>query len=1329
MFDVFYSGKKPNLFAHEQAVDTIEQAQRQSRTRFFWFVNYLSDYTGFDFLWEPVPWQADQRHAWLDQYQLDAGVYLIPKDGYTETNYHTDHQVHRLPDVDFWHIPEWIDPASINLRWAPNPTDPAYIYEFPVEWDWDRVGGPEYRIPGATERKYMDTFVARTQSDLKDWQVHDTVDPEDPVFHWHPNPFDPPMIYVFGNQWWPAEVRASVEYHVPGAVVKKYMDTIRTVRLPDKSRFTCLYPCEFDWSWEPDPGDPPYIYVWGNQWWPAEKMPTVEYRVSGATERKYMDQPATLLRNKTNWTVPNNVDPNSIDYSWTPDPGDPPYIYEFATQWQSNGGAVYTVPGATERKYVDIQHRRLHDYSCWITPDTVDAASIDYSWHPSNTEQSYIYEFATQWQPNGGAVYTVPGAVERKYVEIQHRRLPNQQAFTNLKGVQDFDYSWHPDNTELPYNYVFGNQHWPGTEMATVAYQMSDATQDKFVDTHVAVLENCALNWTVNEEIDRNAWDWSWVPNPKDPPYIYVWGNQWNPPEFKASVEYHVPGATERKYMDRRTTRLPQPHLFGHNLAVSKFDYSWEPNPFDPPMTYVFGNQWNSAVLEPTVVYNAGGTEIKYIDDIIATVAQDITSWELLDDIEQFDYSWRPNPTDPPYTYVFGNQWLTPEQRPALRYCVADATDIKYMDHPRAQRRGDPTRFVQHYPVAFDWSWEPDPGSPPYNYVFGNQYYSAEIMPTVEYHMSNATERKYMDIAAQLLPNHDRHWHTIVDCEWDYTWRPEPGSPPYIYVFGNQWWSAEKMPTVEYHMPGATERKYMSGPLATLPVDMSNWNIPKHIDLTDMDFSWVPDPGEPSYIYQFATQHQKTGGPQYRMPGATEFKYVDMMRAEVKKEAAPIFEIDHLDGAAGQIPDVVKKVRYFDNYRDTLIRLAKSLVGEYEHVWVCSSICDYSNFDFSWHPETWQSTMLHVFASDKEKFGDTFYMHVPTFAERAEKKALLEWYSVNYVPRRSVPRRPMPVIEHSEDSHVDVVKNTTWPGPLATFTTTDYVPGNMVTVPLWRKETKTVVPLSAGATSVVVPRVAVGDVRTQLYDYAYIDKTHRMLKDPLLDIVFISNGEKYAGFQEQHLHWAVEMEGLNCNRIHHSAGVNGRVAAYQAAARLSTTPWFFAVFAKLEVDPKFDWKWQPDRMQQPKHYIFHAYNPVNGLTYGHQAMIAYNKKMVLENAGAGLDFTLDQPHEVVPMLSGIANYNETPWMAWRTAFREVLKLKASLPDVENEYRLNMWLSNAGEVKNAEWSQWGAEDAVEYYDQVAGNFADLKKSYEWAWLSSYAFMRRNLEPDR
>jgi len=182
--------------------------------------------------------------------------------------------------------------------------------------------------------------------------------------------------------------------------------------------------------------------------------------------------------------------------------------------------------------------------------------------------------------------------------------------------------------------------------------------------------------------------------------------------------------------------------------------------------------------------------------------------------------------------------------------------------------------------------------------------------------------------------------------------------------------------------------------------------------------------------------------------------------------------------------------------------------------------------------------------------------------------------------------------------------------------------------------------------------------------------------------------------------------------------VKGRVAAYQAAAKVSSTPWFFAVFAKLKTDESFDWSWQPDCLQQPKHYIFHARNPINGLEYGHMAMIAYNRKLVLSNQAPGLDFTLDQLHEVVPILSGVANYADDEFMAWRSAFREVIKLKHSLeqqPDVETEYRLRSWLTK-GEGVKGKYSIQGAVDAVEYYEEVAGNFDKLKLSYDWAWLN-------------
>jgi hypothetical protein len=408
-----------------------------------------------------------------------------------------------------------------------------------------------------------------------------------------------------------------------------------------------------------------------------------------------------------------------------------------------------------------------------------------------------------------------------------------------------------------------------------------------------------------------------------------------------------------------------------------------------------------------------------------------------------------------------------------------------------------------------------------------------------------------------------------------------------------------------------------------------------------------------------------------------------------------------------------------------LRRLANGIPDQHEFVWICSSVCDYSSFDFSWHPEQWQAEMLHVFASDGEKFGDTFFMHVPSFRSRSETCQLLEWYDLNFVGT-TVPRRPLPVILHDLDTHVEAIKTMDWSGPLAVFST-DGTVTETPTVPLWRERTKTIVPLSAGASQVIVPKSAVPYIKTQAYDYPYIDRTQRhMCTDQILDIVFIDNGEPNADDNYDYLKWAAKR--AHQPNIHRSSGVNGRVAAYRAAAELSRTPWFFAVFAKLEVSSTFDWSWQPDRLQQPKHYIFHAFNPVNGLEYGHQAMIAYNKKLVLENSAPGLDFTLDQAHQVVPIVSGIANYHYSKWVAWRTAFREVIKLKHSLPDVENEYRLTRWLTALNNVENSEYSVWGAEDAVEYYDSVAGDFSELRKSYDWAWLATYALLKRNLVAD-
>jgi hypothetical protein len=489
------------------------------------------------------------------------------------------------------------------------------------------------------------------------------------------------------------------------------------------------------------------------------------------------------------------------------------------------------------------------------------------------------------------------------------------------------------------------------------------------------------------------------------------------------------------------------------------------------------------------------------------------------------------------------------------------------------------------------------------------------------------------------------------------------------------------------------------------------WIVDGANDYSGFDWLWEPSPWQADQAHVWSSQHQSNGGT-WLIP---RLGYTDINRDHdpvYRRRSVPRLHIQHRAGneSAG---DVV--TRYISDYLGTLRRALSKV--DWQYCWVTADVCDYTGFDFTWHPSEWQQEMLHVFASDEQKFGDTFYVHVPTFMEKSQNLALLEWFNtLHFVEDRTVPRLPVPVVYYDTDSVVPAIWAHDFKDPIVQFVRHDPI-DQPPTVNLWRQEVKSVTPLRAGAESVLVPREAKNFIHTQLYDYPVIDKIYVMSNSQRLDIVFISNGEYGAAH-----HWKILSKSVadQQNRLHRVDGVNGRVACYQAAARLSQTDWFFTVFAKLQVNDDFDWSWQPDRMQEAKHYIFHALNPVNGLVYGHQAMIAYNKRLVLSNTGSGLDFTLDQPHEVVPIISGTAYYDNDPWMTWRTAFREVLKLRHSLPDVENEYRLQEWLDK-GEGVNGPWSMCGARDAIQYYEQVSGDFDELKKSYEWAWLASYAVM--------
>jgi hypothetical protein len=614
-----------------------------------------------------------------------------------------------------------------------------------------------------------------------------------------------------------------------------------------------------------------------------------------------------------------------------------------------------------------------------------------------------------------------------------------------------------------------------------------------------------------------------------------------------------------------------------------------------------------------------------------------------------------------------------------------------------------------------DWHWQPPPWEKTHVHVFPSQWQrTGGIMLAHKKHAQLSQYHFRTEFTVRSLPDLTR-WHVPdnIDTEgFDFSWHPDFLDGDYEYRFPTQWQS-HGGPIYK----GTAGIKFCQTQQAISKVVMENWLIPDNIDVTDFDFSWHPDPFDPPYEYRFPTQWQREGGPVYKgtagikyctnqkvIAGSTQIFYLDFFNEESQTQFSQL----------KQKYPTIKNIRYVKDHLNVLNRIMQLATTEF--VWVISSICDYSNFDFSWHPDSSQKEMIHCFATEDLKRGDTFYINVQSFKTQIHSLEVLDWFNIiNYKNTQPVSRFKCPVVYYNSDDLVSEIKKHEFKHPYTLFLNRQDVINGFNFYPcLWSEKDRVIQSFTSSNACCLVPKDAKTYVKGQTYDYPYIGEKQKlqMIGEDPLDIIYISNGEP----DEEK--WYQHTCDSSQRPVKWIRGIDGRARAYKAAAEASSSKWFFTVFAKLEVVDNFPWHWQPDYFQEPKHYIFYAKNPINGLEYGHMGMIAYNKKLVLETQAYGLDFTLSKAHEVVPLLSGIARYNQNPWMTWRTAFREVVKLKHFVsiePNVDAEYRLKKWLTTAvGDF--AEWSRLGAGDAVEYYNKVNGSYEQLMFSFEWAWLN-------------
>lgn len=401
-------------------------------------------------------------------------------------------------------------------------------------------------------------------------------------------------------------------------------------------------------------------------------------------------------------------------------------------------------------------------------------------------------------------------------------------------------------------------------------------------------------------------------------------------------------------------------------------------------------------------------------------------------------------------------------------------------------------------------------------------------------------------------------------------------------------------------------------------------------------------------------------------------------------------------------------VPFVDNYLEILRSIVNDIRTDY--FWFFANFMDLQTVDLDYIPEQHEAKQIHVWYNTHPEGGtnkEGNVMLIPTkeFKKQMhELKYLRDYKDINYHPHDNLYqqiiaktafklRNPYEAYRsnpgfytflHNKDIHIDKVPN--------------FYPSFWDDVKMYTwGDTKDIM---------LVPKQE--DV-VQFYDIqrsVHYDLDYEVKQ---MDIVFISYDEPSA--EKRYLALKKRFP-----RAKWCKGIRGQTLAYMSAAMMSDTDYFFAVFPKNDVAEEFDFTFQPDRLRDPCHYIFDCYIPPIDLRYGWGAIILYNKELVLQTNKPDLDFTMSKAHHYVPILSAISNCNETPLLAYRSSFREVIKLLQMKPTVESKYRLKKWLT-LGKGENANWLQQGAIDGKEYYDQHKDDYSKLMLSYDYEWIKA------------
>jgi hypothetical protein len=212
-----------------------------------------------------------------------------------------------------------------------------------------------------------------------------------------------------------------------------------------------------------------------------------------------------------------------------------------------------------------------------------------------------------------------------------------------------------------------------------------------------------------------------------------------------------------------------------------------------------------------------------------------------------------------------------------------------------------------------------------------------------------------------------------------------------------------------------------------------------------------------------------------------------------------------------------------------------------------------------------------------------------------------------------------------------------------------------------------------------------------------------------LDVIFISYNEPNA-----EKNWRrVLAKAPWAKRVN---GVKGIFEAHKAAAKIAVTDMFYVVDGDAWLVDDWEFDFQPELFDRDCAYVWSSKNPINDLIYQNGGVKLFPKNAIMKKKQWK---TLDMFTGVLSKIkaedriSCVTQFNVDEFSAWRSAFRECVKLY-----VTNQMaKLHSWTTKGKNKKFGKYAQDGAKYAEVFAKENADKKDILLKINDFDWLKS------------